>query len=51
MYACAVLQQGLIAATVSHNSSQWKLKWNLELINIFVGVPYKTLLLQFGFSK
>ncbi|KAK9159724.1 hypothetical protein Syun_006065 [Stephania yunnanensis] len=37
MFAFAVLQQALIAAILSHNSSQWKLKWNLELVNIFVG--------------
>ncbi|KAK9138602.1 hypothetical protein Sjap_009196 [Stephania japonica] len=37
MFAFAVLQQALVAAILSHNSSQWKLKWNLELVNIFVG--------------
>ncbi|KAK9138604.1 hypothetical protein Sjap_009198 [Stephania japonica] len=42
MFAFATLQQGVIAAILKHNSCQWKLKWNLELVNIFVGGTLNT---------
>ncbi|KAG9447083.1 hypothetical protein H6P81_013211 [Aristolochia fimbriata] len=37
MLCCATLQQCVVAAIVSHKLSQWKLKWDLELVDILFG--------------
>ncbi|KAK9154963.1 hypothetical protein Sjap_002443 [Stephania japonica] len=37
MFFFATLQTGIIAAALNHKASQWKLTWDLELLNIFVG--------------
>ncbi|XP_068667227.1 WAT1-related protein At4g15540-like [Aristolochia californica] len=37
MLFCATLQQCVVAAIVSHKASQWKLKWDLELVDILFG--------------
>ncbi|XP_077212005.1 WAT1-related protein At2g39510-like [Tasmannia lanceolata] len=37
LYFFGTLQTCVLAAFVSRNTSEWKLKWNLELLNIFFG--------------
>ncbi|KAJ8615824.1 hypothetical protein MRB53_035196 [Persea americana] len=37
MFFFATLQTSVIAAILSHKASKWKLKWDLELLNIFIG--------------
>lgn len=38
MFFFATLQTSIIAAILSHKASKWQLKWDLELLNIFIGV-------------
>ncbi|KAK9159497.1 hypothetical protein Syun_005838 [Stephania yunnanensis] len=37
MFVCASFQTAILAAIISHNASDWTLKWNLELILIVFG--------------
>ncbi|RWR96829.1 WAT1-related-like protein isoform X1 [Cinnamomum micranthum f. kanehirae] len=37
MFFFATLQTSVIAAILSHKASKWQLKWDLELLNIFIG--------------
>ncbi|KAK9141314.1 hypothetical protein Scep_010995 [Stephania cephalantha] len=37
MFLCAAFQTAILAAILSHNASDWTLKWNLELILIVFG--------------
>ncbi|KAG9447085.1 hypothetical protein H6P81_013213 [Aristolochia fimbriata] len=37
MFFFATLQTSVVAAILSHRASEWKLKWDLELLNIFIG--------------
>ncbi|XP_068664644.1 WAT1-related protein At3g18200-like [Aristolochia californica] len=37
MFFFATLQTSVIAAISSHRATQWQLKWDLELLNIFIG--------------
>ncbi|XP_058094121.1 WAT1-related protein At4g01450-like [Magnolia sinica] len=37
MFFFATLQTCVVAGILSHKASQWQLKWDLELLNIFIG--------------
>ncbi|PIA48541.1 hypothetical protein AQUCO_01400852v1 [Aquilegia coerulea] len=37
MFFFATLQTGVVAVILNHKTSQWQLKWDLELLNILVG--------------
>ncbi|KAL5990972.1 hypothetical protein ACLOJK_011878 [Asimina triloba] len=39
MFFFATLQTCVLAGLLSHKASQWQLKWDLELLNIFIGWP------------
>lgn len=42
MYFFGTLQTCLLPAFVSIDASEWKLKWDLELLNILFGVSTQT---------